>query len=240
MDFAAFETMSEEEISALQTNLEAKPGAESTIAAGIDEDRMPRIPEELSILPVRGFVVFPGTIIPLNIQRPASLKLLDETLPRTKVIGLLTQRDAKEDPVPGYLYHIGTAALVLRFVRQSDDNVLVIVPALLRFSVRKFVATDPFIRAEVELLKSKLPSESKEWEAAFRNLRDTAAKLFELTPDTPEQARLMVLNSDNPEQLTDFLAPNLNIDLADKQAIIEELDVEKRLGVVQKHVSAQL
>jgi len=190
---------------------------------------------------VRGFVVFPGTVVPLNIQRAASIKLLDDTLPRTKVIGLLTQRDeAKEDPEPGDLYPVGTAALVLKLLRQTDDHVLVIAQGLRRFSLRKIAATSPFLRAEIDLLKSVSPPESKEWEATFRNLRDSAARLFELTPDAPEQARLMVLNSENAEQLADFLAPNLNVDVAQKEAILEELDVEKRVHAVQKHISAQL
>ncbi len=230
------------QITVLQPGPESKPSADSTIAAEtIDQSRLPKIPEELSILPVRGFTVFPGTIIPLNVQRPASLKLLDDTLPRTKVIGLLTQRDEKkEDPEPGDLYHVGTAALVLRFVRQTEDHVLVIVQGLRRFSLRKIVATDPFVRAEVDLLESVPPAEGKEHEAAFRNLRDSAAKLFELTPEAPEQARMMILNIDKAEQLADFLAPNLNIDVAEKQAMLEELDVEKRVRAVQKHISAQL
>ena len=233
--------MSENEISALRAGGEFKPGAQSTIVAPTDETQMPPIPEELSILPMRGFVVFPGTVVPLNVQRAASLKLLDETLPRTKVIGLVTQRDeTKEDPAPQDLYPIGTAALVLKLLRQSDDHVVVITQGLRRFSLRKIVATSPFLRAEVDLPKSISPPESKEWEATFRNLRDSAAKLFELTPDAPEQVRLMILNIDNAEQLADFLAPNLNIDVAEKQAILEELDVEKRVRAVQKHISAQL
>src|SRR5947207_586584 len=117
-----------------------------------------------SILPVRGFVVFPGTVIPLNIQRGASLKLLDDTLPRTKVIGLLAQRDeTKEEPTPQDLYSIGTAALVLKLIRQADDHVLVIAQGLRRFSLRKIVATSPFLRAEVNLPESDQPPETKEW-----------------------------------------------------------------------------
>ena len=233
--------MSENEISALRAGGEFKPAAQSTIAAPTDETQMPRIPEELSILPVRGFIVFPGTVVPLNVQRAASLRLLDETLPRTKLIGLVTQRDeTKEDPAPQDLYSVGTAALVLKLLRQSDDHVVVIAQGLRRFSLRKVVATSPFLRAEVDLPNSISPPESKEWEATFRNLRDSAAKLFELTPDAPEQVRLMILNIENPEQLADFLAPNLNIDVAQKQAILEELDVEKRVRLVQKHISAQL
>jgi ATP-dependent Lon protease len=233
--------MSDQEISALQPGAELKPGPQSTIAATTDQSQTPRIPEELSILPMRGFVVFPGTVVPLNVQRAASLKLLDETLPRTKVIGLLTQRDeTKEDPEPQDLHSVGTAALVLKLLRQSDDHVVVIAQGLRRFSLRKIIATSPFMRAEVDLANSISPPQTKEWEATFRNLRDSAAKLFELTPDAPEQVRLMILNIDNAEQLADFLASNLNVEVAEKQAILEELDVEKRVRAVQQHVSAQL
>ncbi|PYI49125.1 MAG: endopeptidase La [Verrucomicrobia bacterium] len=233
--------MSDKQISALQPGVELKPGPQSTIAALTDESQTPRVPEQLSILPVRGFVVFPGTVVPLNIQRAASLKLLDDTLPRTKVIGLVAQRDeTKEDPAPQDLYSIGTVALVLKLIRESEDHVLVIAQGRRRFSLRKIIATSPFLRAEIDLPDSVQPPETKEWEATFRNLRDSAARLFELTPDAPEQARLMIFNIDNAEQLADFLAPNLNIDVAQKQSILEELDVEKRVRAVQKHISAQL
>ena len=107
---------------------------------------MPHIPEELSILPVRGLVIFPGTIIPLTIQRAASLKLLDDTLPRTKVIGLLTRSAMRRRTIRRRKTSttVGTAALVLKLLRQAEDNVLVIVQGLRRFSLRKIVATSPF------------------------------------------------------------------------------------------------
>src|SRR5947208_7465465 len=233
--------MSADKITALQPTIESKPAGQGTVAFGVDESRMPRIPEELSILPVREFVVFPGTVIPLNVQRTASLKLLDDTLPRTKVIGLLAQRDeTKDDPSPQDLYSIGTAALVLKLIRQSENDVLVIVQGLRRFSFRKIIATDPFLRAEIDLPQSIVPPPSKEWEATFRNLRDSAARLFELAPDASEQARLMILNIENPEQLADLLAPNLNVDVAQKQTLLEELDVKKRVRAIQKQISAQL
>ncbi len=236
--------MNEQDFSLDPAELEMKAGADPTsaIAADMSDDsKTPKIPEELSILPVRGFVVFPGTIVPLNVRRPASIALLDDTLPRTKVIGLVTQRDeAKEDPEPQDLYPVGTAALVLKMIRQADDHVVIIARGLQRFTLRKMVATSPFIRAEIDLMKSTAPPPSKEWEATFRNLRDSAAHLFELTPETPEQARLMVLNITEPEQLADFLAPNLNVDVEQKQAILEEPDVAKRVTAVQKHISAQL
>src|SRR5213083_3609640 len=134
--------MSENAISALRAGGEFKPGPPSTIVGPTDETQMPHIPHELPILPMRGFVVFPGTVVPLTGPRAASLKLLDETLPRTKVIGLVTQRDeTKEDPALQDLYPTGTAALVLKLLRQSEDHVLVIVHGLRRFSLRKIIAT---------------------------------------------------------------------------------------------------
>src|SRR5437667_3151690 len=167
--------------------------------------------------------------------------MLDETWPQTKIIGLLTQRDeTKEEPELQDLYPVGTAAIVLKLLRQSDSHVILVVQGLRRFALRTIVAGHPYLRAEVELLHSKFPAQTKEWEATFRNLRDSAAKLLELTPDMPEQARAVVLSIEDPEQLADFLAPNLNVDTAQKQAILEEPDVEKRLAAVQKGISAQL
>src|SRR5438034_9117473 len=158
--------MSTENLDALQPGMDSKPTGQGTIALGVDESRTPRIPEDLSILPVRGLVIFPGTVLPLNVQRAASLKLLDETLPRTKVIGLLTQRDeTKEDPEPQDLHSVGTAALVLKLLRQSDDHVVVIAQGLRRFSLRKIIATSPFLRAEVDLPNSISPPKTKESEA---------------------------------------------------------------------------
>jgi ATP-dependent Lon protease len=219
----------------------AHDGAEELLGGKAEVRATPKIPEELSILPTRGFVMFPGTILPLTVSRPASIKLLDETLPLTKIIGLLNQRDEElEEPRPQDLYHIGTAALVLKLLRQSDDQVVMIVQGLRRFSLRKIIATDPFIRAEVDLVASISPPATNEWQAEFQNLRDTAVRLLELTPDTPDQAPALIRNIDDPDQLTDFLAPNLEVPIAQKQALLEELDVVKRVRAVQTSISAQL
>jgi ATP-dependent Lon protease len=229
----------------LRTLQESTPGdsahAASDLMAGTDAIRMPDIPETIPILPIRGFVIFPGTVAPLNVRRPSSIKLLDQTLPQSKIIGLIAQRDeSKEDPGVQDLYEVGTAAIVLKLLRQNDDHVVALVQGLRRFALRKILGTDPFIRAEIALLDSIKPAASKEWEAAFRNLRDSAARLLDLTPDAPDQSSVLLRSIDDPEQLVDFIAPNLNIGVAQKQAILEELDVEKRLRAVQTHISSQL
>jgi ATP-dependent Lon protease len=233
--------MKDEALVALQETGEnptpAEPGATPVGAT----DELPAIPTTLSILPVRGFVVFPRTVTPLNVQRPASIQLLNETLPREKIIGLIAQRDEeKEEPEVADLYHVGTAVMVLKLLRQSDKHVVVIAQGLRRFAIRKITQTTPYLRAEVEPLTVLPPPATKEFEAEFRNLRDSAAKLLELTPDVPEQARAIVLSLEDAEQLTDFLGPNLNVDVAQKQALLEENDLEKRVRIVQASISSQL
>jgi ATP-dependent Lon protease len=234
--------MNELLIRAVQENSDAQSSSsESTTGETTDSKDSIRIPEELSILPVRGLIIFPGTVLPLTIERPASLKLLDETLSSSKIIGLLAQRDeAKDEPQPQDLYSVGVAAIVLKLLRQADDRVVIVLQGLRRFALRKIIQTSPFIRAEVDLLNSKSPPHTKEWEAEFRNLRDSAAKLFEMSPDIPEQARAAVLSIEEAEPLADFLAPLLNLDPAHKQTLLEELDVEKRLRAVQTSISGQL
>src|SRR5256714_7484727 len=242
MDLSSAEMLNEKGVSVLQPQSSAPFPADkmarmdTSVGGGA-----PRVPEELSILPVRGFVLFPGTVLPLTVSRPASIKLLDETLPTTKIVGFLSQRDEqKEEPTPQDLYHVGTAAIVLKLLRQTEDQFVIVVQGLRRFAIQKIIATQPYLRAEIDLPKSIVPEPSTEWQAEFQNLRDSAARLAQLRPDVPEEAVAVIRNMDDPEQLTDFLAPNLDIPVAQKQAILEELDLRKRLRAVQTHVSAQL
>lgn len=233
--------MNDGTISTLQRSSSAPADREVKLTGGGEGPTLPRIPEELSILPLRGFVMFPGSVLPLTVSRPASIKLLDETLPITKVIGFLAQREEeKEDPAPQDLYHVGTAALVLKLLRQAEDRLVIIVQGLRRFAMRKIVATQPYLRAEINLLDSIVPEQSVEWQAEFQNLRDAAARLSQLRPDIPEETAAIIRNIDNPEQLADFLAPHLDVPVAERQSILEELDLRKRVRAVQKQISGQV
>ncbi len=232
--------MNEHPFSALQAAGESTPLVNESTKTGTQEN-IPAIPETLAVLPVRGFVVFPRTVSPLNVQRVASIQLLNETLPKQKIIGLVTQRDeANEEPGAADLYEVGTAVLVLKLLRQADNQVVVIAQGLRRFRIRKITQTAPYLRAEIEVLDMLPAPQTKEFEAAFRNLRDSAAKLLEITPEVMDQARALVLGIDDAEELTDFLAPNLSLDVAQKQSLLEENDLEKRLPAVQASISSQL
>jgi|YelNatPaOPRAMG01_1025707.scaffolds.fasta_scaffold00501_9 ATP-dependent Lon protease len=201
-----------------------------------------RIPDTLPILPIRNTVLLPGTAAPLTIGRPSSRKLLEESLPHSKIIGLCAQRDPKVDePRPEDLYQVGVAAMVLKLFRPSEDQVVVVVQALERIALRKVVLSHPFIRAEVEVLKSSPPPKGdKQFEATVQSLRDTAIKLVELTIEQPEGPKMVLLNIEDPGALADFLAGSLNLEVAQKQQLLEELDVVKRVQAVHRIVATQL
>ena len=201
----------------------------------------PQIPDTLAILPIRGVVVFPGTVVPLTIGRPAAIKLVDETLPQSKVIGLVTQRREEEDkPGTGDLFNVGIACQVLKLVRQADSTIVLLVQALRRITIKNYVQTEPFLRAEVEVLASvRPPEDDKEAKAAFNNLRESAVTLLDLSPEIPEQARVVLANIEDAGHLTDLLAGNLGLDVASKQQLLEETDVVNRMRMVQDAVSRQ-
>jgi ATP-dependent Lon protease len=208
-----------------------------------EEDRdQPEIPGVLPILPMRNLVVFPGTVIPLTVGRAASRKLLEESLPHSKVIGIVAQRNPENDnPGPDDLYSIGVAALVLKLLRQGDDKALIVIQALRRIVIRKVIATQPFLRAEIEVLHSTTPpKDDKKWEATVRNLRESASKLIALTPEVPEEAKVLLTNIEDPALLADFLASNLTLEVPQKQDLLEQTDVLKRVRAVQLRVSAQV
>lgn len=212
----------------------AKPGAPDELEQ--------KVPDVLPILPLRNLVLFPGTIAPLNIGRSESIKLLEESLPRSKVIGVVAQKNPQLDnPSAGDLFRVGTAAVVLKLVRQSPEAAVLIVQGLQRFRLGKVIQNDPFIRAEVETLVSTAPAkENKEEEAAVRNLRDTFSQLVELTPELPDEMRIAASNIESSGELSDFIISNLSVPSVQKQEALEEMDVGKRIRIIQQRVSAQL
>ena len=223
----------------------AGEGLADAVAVPVAPDKTPQsipfeIPEVLPVLPIRGTVMFPGTVVPLGVGRPSSRKLLDESLPQSKIIALVTQRDEDdEDPDPENLYQIGVAVMVLKLVRQPDETVSIIVHGLSRIRIKNYIQRKPFLRAQVERV-AEIPGQGKNYEAAVNQLRDQARMLIELTPNAPEQAVTVLMNIEEPSNLADFLAANLNLNLGQKQDLLEETQVAKRIRNVHQYVSDQL
>jgi len=158
-------------VEALSSSSASTTGSESS-----RDGERPAIPETLPILPVRNTVIFPGMVVPLTVGRPSSRKLLEESLAQSKIIGVFTQKDPKQDePAPGDLHRVGVAVSVLKLIRQNDEQAVVIAQALERITLRKALLTHPFIRAEVEVLASTPPpARDQQFEASVRSLRESA------------------------------------------------------------------
>src|SRR5574339_1302250 len=116
-----------------------------------DSEETPELPEVISILPLRNSVLFPGSIIPIDVGRRKSVRLVEEAISKERpVIGILTQRDARtEDPGEGDMYHVGCAARILKVIKLAKDNFSVILQGVSRFEVSMFDGAEPFLAARV-------------------------------------------------------------------------------------------
>lgn len=198
------------------------------------------IPELLPVLPVRGSVMFPGTIVPLGVGRPASRKMLDESLPKSKIIALFSQKDEElENPTAEDLHPVGTAAMVLKLIRQPDDNISLIVHGLGRITLEEVTQKKPYFKARVKT-PTERPGSGKKFDAEVSQLRDQAHALIDLSPSAPEQAMTVMMNIDDPGALADFLGANLALDVEQKQDLLEEYNVAKRVRMIHVHLSSQL
>lgn len=190
------------------------------------------IPKYLPILPLRGTVLFPELVLPIMVGRKKSVKLIDDAMEGEKLIGVLTQHNSEvEDPAPDELYSMGVAAQLVRVVRELDGTQRVIVQGLERIRVKRFLQSDPYYVAEVEVLPVGEVYDV-EVEALTRNLKALFQKAVELASYLSNELKNMVMNVKDPSVLADLIAANLNIKVQEKQEVLELLDLKARLNKV--------
>ncbi|HEV8605545.1 MAG TPA: endopeptidase La [Tepidisphaeraceae bacterium] len=226
----------------------------TVIRTGTDGQRM-KIPHMLPVLPIRNIVVFPGTVMPLNIGRAKSKALLEEVMPGDKLIGVITQKNSdSEDPDVQDLNQVGVVANILKLFRLPDGNQSIIVHGLTRFRLVGIEKKEPFLLGRIEILEEKSPEGGEKkgsqpqsvavgnpnLDALLASVRAQANRVIELSPNTPDEATQVLNSIQNPSGLADFLAANLQTDVVEKQAMLEELDVEKRLRLVAARLATQL
>lgn len=199
-----------------------------------------KLPEAIGILPIRNAVTYPGTVMPLAIGRQRSKTLLDEIKSNKSIVGLVTQRDPKtEEPGFADLYDIGTAASVLKVIKMPQGSFHVIVHGICRFKIVDRIATHPYLKARVEPLEIKTRM-TKRLRALMVHVRQDANRIIELSPNVPEEAAVLLENIENPSALADFLAANLNLDVPEKQQLLEQINASKRLEKISIALANQL
>jgi len=199
-----------------------------------------KLPQSIGILPIRNAVAYPGTVMPLAIGREKSKALLSETIPNESIIGLVTQKTPEtESPDFEDLYSVGTAASVLKVIKMPQGSIHIVVHGLTRFRITERIAVEPYLKAAVEPLDVKVKV-TKKLRALMVNVRQAANRVIALSPNVPEEASVLLENIENPSALADFLAANLNLSIAEKQQLLEELDAAKRLEKISVALANQL
>lgn len=180
-----------------------------------------KLPEILPILPLRGLVVYPQTGVPLTIGQPRSIRLVDDVVTGDRFMGLVASKHPEiESPDPEQLYGVGTAGLIHRMFRAPDGTIRLLVQGLFRFRVVEFVATEPYLKARIEVIPEKQET-GLEVEALARNVRDQFAHIAEMIPSLPRELVATVTSITDPLQTVYTIANLQRMDIEDAQEILE-------------------
>ncbi len=205
-------------------------------------DQQPvEIPDTLPILPLRNSVLFPGAIIPIDVGRRKSVRLVEDAIAKERpVIGILTQKDARtEDPGSGDLYMVGCAARILKVIKLAKDNFSVILQGVSRFEVSGFDGAEPFLAAKVRSVPDPTSSDV-ELDALVMNLKDIAKRVVKLMPELPKEAGALVDSVTEAGHLADLITSHLELEVGEKQDVLETFDLKTRVRKVLQFLSRQL
>lgn len=188
------------------------------------------LPAEIPIISVRNTVFFPHQFIPLAIGRPKSLRLIEYALREDILIGVLTQRDGSvDDPDSGDLYQIGTVARVLKVIDLPDGSKSAFIQGVGRFRVKEYIQHEPFFSARVEQLEEIEPEDDLKAQALATNLKSLFQRASDLAPEITNEHQTMIANLYEPGIVSDLVIAFSNIQVENKQEILETLQTEERL-----------
>ncbi|MCB9759031.1 MAG: endopeptidase La [Alphaproteobacteria bacterium] len=195
---------------------------------------------DLPVVAIRNTVIFPVLAFPINVGRDKSLKAIEEAMAGNKLLGIVSQKDAKnEDPDPSELYGSGTVVKILKSVIMPGNKLNVIIQGLSRIRVDQWVQTRPYLRAKVSVFEQPA-AEGADFDKLLTRLRELARRIIDLSPHIPSEASFLVRSIDNPGMLADIVATNLSIGVEEKQELLETFDtrerIEKVIVLLQKEI----
>mgnify|MGYP005838130071 CR=1 FL=1 len=198
------------------------------------------LPKILPVCPVRGSVIYPTMVMPIDAGRPVSIRAIDEALGRERVLLIVSQKDKEvEAPKPSDLFGVGTACNILKMRKNPDGSVQVLVQAFARVRVKEYLDLGDHLEAIPEVLPDE-PGPEVEVKALVREVKERfQALLKEGKYLTPEVAQF-ILNLEDPSQLADHIAFHMDFRLEDKQRILETQSVAERLRRVLVLLEAEL
>src|SRR5215217_4030834 len=206
----------------------------------LPQPEAPALPATLPILPLRDTVTFPDTLTPLAVGQPRSVTLINDVLAADRRLVMVASRDPEaEEPGPEQLYAVGVAGVVARMLKVPDGTLRVLVQGGQRVRVEEWSSTDPYLVARVSELPDVV-SEGPELEALVRNVRDMFTQIIEQAPYLPEELQMAVANLEDPSALSHLIAGALRIPSEERQALLEEDDVGRRLHRLAEALAREL
>ena len=197
-----------------------------------------QVPDLVGILPLRGTVIFPNAVVPLGAGRAASVRLIEEAMQGSRLIGAVMQRDpSEESPDAAALHPVGTVVVIHKVLKQADGTLRLVVQGLWRFRLVELVETSPYLRARVERIQDETIGErSVEVEALSRSATSLFQKVVSLSPTLPDELATVVTAAEGASAVADLIAASLPaLPLPFKQELLETENISQRL---QKLVGA--
>jgi len=198
------------------------------------------LPQALPILPLKDSVPFPDTLTPLAIGQERSIQLVNDVLGGDRMLVMVASKDAElETPGADDLYRVGVAGVVARMLKVPDGTLRILVQGGQRVRIGEFVATEPYLIARVEA-EPDVVNPSPELEALFRNVQGTFGQIIEQSPYLPEELQVAVANVEDPAELAHMIAGALRMKTPERQELLEERDLQKRLRRLSELLAREL
>lgn len=209
-----------------------------------DEEAMNNeiLPDDLPILPLRNMVLFPGVVIPISAGREKSIKLINDANASNKIIGVVSQKEESiEVPTSEDINKVGTLAKILKVLKMPDGNLTVIIQGKKRFEINEVTTEEPYIRATVGEVEEQRPTEDDpEYTAIIENIKEMAQRIVQENPNITPEISFAIKNIESKSFLINFVSSNIELNVKDKQALLEISDIKLRALETLKHMSLDL
>jgi ATP-dependent Lon protease len=200
----------------------------------------PSLPGELPVLPLRDTVTFPETLTPLAVGQERSIQLINDVLARDRQLVMVGSKDPEaESPAPGQLYRVGVVGTVARMLKVPDGTLRILVQGGQRVRIDDWTAEEPYLVARISE-QPDIVEEGAELTALMRNVQQVFSRIIDETPYLPEEMQMAVANLDDPSTLSHLIAGSLRIKTEEKQELLEERDVAKRLRRLSEILAREL
>jgi ATP-dependent Lon protease len=199
------------------------------------------VPAEISLLPLRNTVLFPGVVLPITVGRDKSIKAVTDAYRGDKLIGVVAQKDSNvEDPAVKDLEFVGTIARIVKLIKMPDGGTTIIIQGKNRFFIESIISEDPYFRAKIKKLEEEEWPKDEDFKAYVANIKDLAADIVQLSPNIPTEASIILRNIENPAFLIHFVSSNLNTDIKDKQRLLELNQIRQRADLLMQLLQKEL